>query len=292
MKRRDFLKTTTAAIAAGITLPSSAEYFSTGKKPIGLQLYSVREDLTKDLNGTLRKLADIGFSHLEAAGYRNDRLFYQQKPGVFKKMIEDLGMAFTGSHTGSGLLPPEDSGWDFWKAAMEDHVTAGTRWIVQSYYTEAEIKTLDQVKRLADQFNRIGNMAKQAGLRFAYHNHVTEFIPIEGLIPYDILIESTDPALVTFQLDTSQMIIAGYACEKYIRQYPGRFANWHLKDPHKTEDVSTEFGKGRLNFESLFALRDLAGLEDYYIEQEVYTMTPLEAVRHDYEFLMKAPYVQ
>lgn len=289
MKRRDFLKA--AGMVAASTLLPEAFAAEAKKKQIGLQLYSVRNEISRDFTGTLQQLAKIGFPHLEAASYNNGK-FYGRDPKEFSKILADMGMRLSGSHTGSALLAPGDQqGWDFWKQNMAATVETGAEWIVQAGYPEGQIKSIADVKRLADQFNKLGEMAKAHNLKFAFHNHVTEFHPLEGEIPYDVMLQNTDAKLVTFQMDTCQVLLGGGDCVSYINKYPGRFSNWHLKDAHKEKNESTEFGKGRNDFASLFALEKKAGLSIYYIEQEAYTVPPLEAVAHDFKFLTEAKYV-
>ena len=293
VSRRNFLKTAAILTASGFMPEAFSNISGAAKqKQIGLQLYSVRDDLNKDFMGTLKKLADIGFPHLEAAGY-NDGKFYGRSPKELSTILSDLGTRLSGSHTGSNLFASaDDKGWDFWKKCMPATAETGAEWVVQAYYPEGNIKSLSDVKRLADQFNRIGEMAKEHKLSFAYHNHVTEFHKIEGKIPFDVLIENTDKKLVTFQMDTCQVLLGGGDCVEYVNRYPGRFANWHLKDADKTKDESTEFGTGRNDFESLFKVAKKAGLKIYYIEQESYSMPPLDAVAHDYRYLMDAKFVK
>ena len=289
--RRDFLKTGVALTALSV-LPNDLMAASAPKeKAIGLQLYSVRDDLQKDFDGTIRKVIEIGYKRLEAAGYRNGK-FYGKTPSEFKKYLSDLGASLTGSHTGSRLLPMGDTkGWDFWKQNAADTAEAGCKWIVQAGYPAKDIKSIDDVKRLADQFNKVGEIARNNGLRFAFHNHIEEFKMLEGKIPYDVLLAYTENKLVTFQIDTAQMVHGGFQCHEYVKKYPGRFANWHLKDANLDGDGSTEMGKGKVDFKALFAVAKKAGLEDYYVEQEKYNMTPLEAIKYDYDFIMKAKYI-
>ena len=262
------------------------------EKAIGVQLYSVRDDLSKDFDGTMKALVKIGYKRLEAAGY-SDGKFYGKSPAEMKAYLSDLGARMIGSHTGSGLLAEGDEkGWDFWKKNVDATAELGCKWIVQAGYPSGDIKSLSDVRRLADQFNRCGELAKKNGLRFAFHNHVDEFKELEGKIPFDVLIEQTDKSLVTFQIDTAQLVYGGFQCHDYVNRYPGRFANWHLKDANPDGKGSTEMGKGIVDFKALFAVAEKAGLEDYFVEQERYNMTPLEAMKYDYDFLMNADYVK
>lgn len=290
--RRNFLKAGAAVAALAVVPEGFATVLAKKEKAIGLQLYSVREDLEKDFDGTMKAVVNIGYKRLEAAGY-NNRKFYGKTPAEMRKYVSDLGARMVGSHTGSALLKEGDTkGWDFWKNNAEDTAELGCKWIVQAGYPSGDIKSISDVKRLAEQFNKCGEIARSNNLKFAFHNHVDEFKKLEGQVPYDVLIENTDPELVTFQMDTAQVVYGGYKCHDYVKRYPGRFSNWHLKDANSDGKGSTEFGKGIVDFKSLFAVAKLAGLEDYFVEQERYNMTPLESIKYDYDFLMNAKYVK
>lgn len=289
--RRNFLKTGAALVALS-ALPGGFACSGNNKKAIGLQLYSVREELKNDFDGTMKALVNMGYKRFESYGYRDGK-FLGKTPQEMKKYMSDLGATMTGSHTGSGLLDAGDEkAWDFWKKNAEDTAELGCKWMVQAGYPVKQLQTEADIRRFGDQFNRCGEIAKANGLKFAFHNHVEEFHEIDGRIPYDVLIESTDKDLVFFQIDTAQMVYGGFLPETYISSYAGRFPNWHLKDANPDGEGSTEMGQGIVNFESLFALAELAGLEDYYVEQERYNMPVLEAMKYDYDFIAKAHYIK
>ena len=298
LNRRDFLKTS-AALAALSVLPAGLMSCSSKpkQKAIGVQLYSVRAELKNDFDGTMKALADMGYKLYESFGYSEGK-FFGKTPKEMKQYMTDLGGKMTGSHTGMPYLRTDLSEeditkyWDAWKVNVDNTAELGCKWIVQAGYPVKQLQTIDDVRRFAEQFNKCGEIAKSKGLKFAFHNHVEEFHAIDGEIPYDVLLNNTDKGLVTFQLDTAQMVIGGYQCHDYIKRYPGRFANWHLKDADPDKQGSTEFGKGLVDFEALFAVADIAALEDYYVEQERYNVTPLEAMKIDYDFLVNAPYVK
>ena len=292
--RRDFLKTGAALGALSLLPAGFACSPSVKEKAIGLQLYSLRDDIEKDTEGTIKAAIDIGYKRLESYGYREGK-FFGKTPKEMKQFLADLGAMMTGSHTGMRLLDPETDStaqWDAWKKNVEDTAEVGCKWIVQASYPTRQIQSISDVMRLADQFNKCGELAKAGGLRFAFHNHVDEFHVLDGQVPYDVMITNTEKDLVTYQMDTAQLVYGGYACHDYVKKYPGRFANWHLKDADPDGEGSTEFGKGLVDFEALFAVADIAKLEDYYVEQERYNMDPLDAVKYDYDFLMNAEYVK
>ena len=198
--RRNFLKAGAAVAALSVVPNGFASILAKKEKAIGVQLYSVRDDLKTDFDGTMKALVDIGYKRMEAAGYRDGK-FYGKSPAEMKKYLADLGARMVGSHTGSGLLAEGDTkGWDFWKKNAADTAEVGCKWIVQAGYPSKDIKSLSDVKRLADQFNKCGEIAKANGLRFAFHNHVDEFHELEGKIPFDVMIENTDKGLVLSQV--------------------------------------------------------------------------------------------
>ena len=293
--RRDFLKTG-AALGVISMLPTGfACSASIKEKAIGLQLYSLRDDIQKDTDGTIKAAINIGYKRFEAYGY-TDGKFFGKTPKEMKQFLADLGAKMTGSHTNMRLLDPESANtaqWDAWKKNIEDTAEVGCKWIVQASYPTHQIETISDVKRLADQFNTCGELAKRGGLKFSFHNHAGELNEFDGQIPYDVMITNTDKDLVAFQIDTEQMVYGGTECHEYIKKYPGRFSSWHVKDATLDRGGSTEFGKGMVDFEALFTVADIAKLEDYYVEQERYiNMTPLECIKYNYDFLMKAPYVK
>jgi sugar phosphate isomerase/epimerase len=291
--RRTFIKTGVALTAIGALSPQLYAGSRPAKeKAIGLQLYSAREDLQKDAEATIKTIVEIGYKRLEAFGYKDGKFFGKTPKGI-KDFLSGLGAQLTGSHTGMPLLEAGENTaeWNAWKKTTEDTAEAGCKWIVQASYPTRQIKNISDVRRLAAQFNKCGEIAKAHGLKFAFHNHHDEFARMEGLIPFDVLVQDTDPALVAFQMDTGHLLLGGFKCHDYVRKYPGRFSNWHLRDVNQKGE-GTEFGKGLVDFKALFAVADIAALEDYYVEQGQYTIPPIEALKHNYNFLIKAPYVK
>jgi sugar phosphate isomerase/epimerase len=263
-------------------------------KQIGLQLYSLRSDMGKDPDATLKAVAGMGYQRLESYGYREGK-YFGKTPGEFKKQLAALGMRMTSSHTGFGVYTDDSAAaWDEVKKNMEDTRTAGAKWIVQAGYPGARYTKLDEVKKLAETFNRVGELAKTFGLKFAYHNHTQEFNAIERRIPYQQYIELTDKELVTFQMDVGHVANAMGDYIGYLLKYPGRFATLHLRDTNLVTKAATEFGEGDVRMKEIFDLFPTpeSGLEDYFIEQEEYRYEPLVSVSKCYDYLNKAPFVK
>ena len=299
INRRHFLKTTAVTAAAASTVvqghllhAATPEKRQTVKKAIGIQLFSLRADMAKDPDATLAAIAKIGFRYIEAWGYR-DGQFFAKTPKEFSRQLDDLGMKMTSSHTGFGVYTADTSeAWDAVKKNMEDAREAGSKWIVQASYPGRQYTELSQVEQLADMFNRIGELAKQNGLKFAFHNSRIELRAIQNQIPFQRLLELTDPALVTFQMDIGHLANEMADYRAYLTHYPGRYGCIHIRDTNIKTKVATELGRGHVELEEVFNLFRTAGVEDYYIDQEAYTYEPIESLKICYDYLAAASFVK
>jgi hypothetical protein len=174
-------------------------------KKIYLQLYSVRDDINSDFKGTIQKVAEIGYTGIEAAGYADGK-FYGLEPKEFKKEIESVGMEVLSSHAGRPLAENVaqtnwEEVWEWWDTAIAAHKAAGMKYLVVPWIPTP--KTLADLKSYCDYFNQIGEKCNAAGLRFGYHNHNFEFVEIEGETMYDYMLNNTDPSKVFFQMDVN-----------------------------------------------------------------------------------------
>jgi sugar phosphate isomerase/epimerase len=292
------MKTTAATVAASAWIPGNRVTASpvsasrpAEKKKIGLQLFSLRDDMAKDPEGTLREVARMGYSFIETYGY-HDGKFFGKSPKEFSDFVSSLGMKMTSSHTGFGVYTNDTAAaWDAVKKNMEDTKAAGSKWIVQAGYPGARYTKLDEVKKLADTFNRVGELAKSFGLKFAYHNHREEYRAVEDQIPYQLYLEWTEKSLIAFQMDIGHVANEMADYRMYLKLYSGRFGCIHIRDTNVITKVATEMGQGHVALEDVFNLFTNAGVEDYYVEQEEYNYTPLESVKMCYDYLAAAQYV-
>ncbi|MDR0429745.1 MAG: sugar phosphate isomerase/epimerase [Tannerellaceae bacterium] len=298
MNRRHFFKTTAATVAASALVHDNMLMASpvstsrlTNKKKIGLQLFSLRDDMAKNPEGTLREVAKMGYSFIETYGYREGN-FFGKSPKEFSDFVNGLGMKMTSSHTGFNVYREDTAAaWDTVKKNMEDTKAAGSKWIVQAGYPGARYTKLDEVKKLADTFNRIGELAKSFGLKFAYHNHREEFRAIENQIPYQLYLELTEKELVAYQMDIGHVANEMADYRMYLALFPGRFGCLHIRDTDVFTKIATEMGYGHVDLKGTFELFANAGVEDYYVEQEEYNHTPLESVKMCYDYLAAAEFV-
>lgn len=298
MNRRYFFKAGLATAATSSLLGNEllASHYpaarAASKKKIGIQLYSLRGEMAKDPDATLKDVAKIGYSAIEGYGYYEGK-FFGKSPEEIRKQILDLGMEMTSSHTGFRVYRSDTTqAWDNAKKNMEDTKKAGCKWIVQAgIYPGINYTKLDEVKKLADMFNRIGELAKSFGLKFAYHNHREEFRAIEEEIPYQVCLELTEKELVTFQMDVGHVASEMADYRSYLKLYPGRFGCLHVRDTNVFTKTVTELGKGQVAIEDVFNLFANAGVEDYYVEQEEHNYAPLESLKMCYDYLAAAKFV-
>ena len=256
------------------------------KKEIGLQLWSVREDMKKDATATIVAIGQMGYAFVEAAGYA-DGLFYGMEPKVFTQLLNDNGLQFTASHTGQAL--PDANKWEitmkWWDECIEAHVEAGVKYIVQPSMDKKGYGSLADLKCYCDYFNAIGEKCNAKGIRFGYHNHDREFETVDGVVRYDYMLKNTDPEKVMFQLDLYWIMKGGKEAITYFNTYPGRFELWHVKD-------EKELGEsGLMDFEPIFKASEKAGVQHIIVEVEHYNYTPLESVKKSLDFLNAADYV-
>lgn len=230
MDRREFLKksmllTAGALIGGSLFSETSAAKgakqngIPRKKKSIGLQLYSIGGDMSADAAQALRQISEMGYSTAETASY-GDGKFYGRTPAEFRKMAEDLGIAVTGAHIARELDKNDMQGcMDWWKQACDAQAAVGGKTIVMPYFPVGS--TLAELRDYCDYFNRVGEIANAAGLRFGYHNHSHEFNKIEGQVIEDYMIENTDPDKVFFELDVYWASKGGVNPSAYIQKYAG-----------------------------------------------------------------------
>jgi sugar phosphate isomerase/epimerase len=293
ISRRSFLATATFAAASAI--PSRSIFASPPAPSIGVQLYSVRQDLAKDFPGTLKRVAAIGYREVEAAG------FYNHSAAEVKRMMADAGLRCVSAHYSlADLLKSTDATIAYAKTLGLEYVICSAPWAADSAHLMKypggawqgilHAMTLDDWRWNAEQFNRIGCKMQDAGLKFGYHNHTMEFRKVEGSTGYSILLEKTDPRCVTLELDCGWAIAGEQDPARMLRQHPGRFSMLHLKDlkpaapgSEPSERVSTEIGLGTVDYRPIFGAAEATGVRHYFVEQEDFDMPVYEALAIDYK---------
>ena len=275
--RRTFLKTAGCLAAGTILTPGLVR----AKKvsDVGIQLYTVRKEMLADAAGTLQQLAKIGYKELESAR-SNKGNFYGLQPKEIKKIAGDLGMTVRSGHVHID---------ENWQQSIDMAAEAGQAYLVCSSLP-SEGQTVANYQRCADTFTKAAEQCKKSGLTFGYHNHEYEFDKVDGQVLYDVLLDRTDPKLVTMEMDLGWVIVTGNDPLAYFSKYPGRFPLWHLKDMDRTKKESTEFGKGQVNMKQILQNMNKSGVKYFFVEQEEYPVTALDSAKYDFDYLAKLDY--
>jgi len=296
--RRKFIKNSAVFVAGASLMPRNL--FASPKKLIrvGLQLYTVRDAMHSDPAGTLKKLSDAGFRHLEHAGY-SDRKFYGYEIKAFKKLLNDNDLSMTSGHVTLLQKHWDAAKKDFtdeWKYAVSDAVEVGQHYIISPGLDDDLKKNEDAFKGFMEVFNKCGTLCQSVGIQFGYHNHDFEFTTMFGDSRlYDVMLNNTDPLLVAQQLDIGNMYPTGAMPIDYITKYPGRFELMHVKDQFKKPDgkyENTLLGKGILPLKDILkAARKVGGTSQFIIEQEEYQgMDPVACSKLDLQAMNKWGY--
>ncbi len=277
MDRRTFIGTATAA-ALMIRFGWAAGEHKIEK--IGLELYTVRDAMQKDFEGTLARVAKVGYKEVEFARYFADVSNLNPPPKRAREILEANGLSAPATHVAYATLSP-----DVWPKVIEASKILGLRYIVNPSIDREVLKQPDGWKRAAETFNRAGEESLKAGIQFGYHNHTEEFQEVGGKLPYDILLAETDPKAVMMEMDIGWVHKAGADPLKYFAKYPGRFPLVHVKDFDKDGNM-TEVGKGVIDWKGIFAKSDLAGIKHYFVEHDD-PKSPFDSIQISYEYLEK-----
>jgi sugar phosphate isomerase/epimerase len=268
MNRRDFIISSSMVLGA----PLLSHAFVGGARPLkmGLQLFTIRDALAKDLHGTLKTVASLGYQDLETYGFEPaSNKYYGIDASAFKSMLDRLQLTTSSGH------------YDFYRYFGQsedalrryvDQCIQGAKTLGQKYITwpwlDPESRTIDRFKILAQTLNRVGEQVNKAGLGFAYHNHDYEFTDQQGVNGYDVLLADTDASLVKLQIDLYWVMHSSRLTPaELFRKQPGRFVMWHIKDmDRKTRDY-TELGNGSIDYTTILPDASLSGLQYYFLEQ-------------------------
>ena len=242
-------------------------------KKIGLQLYSVRDLMKADLEGTLRQVASIGYKEVEFAGY------FGRTPAQIRQLLRQNKLTSPSTHVGLDALEKDGAPKTFANAKAIGH-----EWVTLAWLPEDRRKP-DDWKRFADAFNKWGRQAKAADVRFAYHNHDFEFKPANGVLGYETLLNGTDPKLVNFEMDLYWVKFAGGNPIDLFNRHPHRFKLAHVKDSAGPPDNKmVDVGQGKIDFRSIFAQSGKAGFKHYFVEHDQ-PADPIATIRNSYNYL-------
>ena len=289
MKRRTFIGTSVAATLAAKT--AFAGGMPKMVRPIGVQLYTVRDAMKSDFEGTVAKVAATGYKEVEFAGYFN------KSPKDIRAILDKNGLAAPSCHVPYSTLEKS------WPEALEAANVIGHKLIVNPWIEVEQRNSADGWKKAAELFNKCGESAKKAGIQFAYHNHTFEFQQANGLdgkLPYDYLLANCDKNLVKMELDLCWITVAGKDPIKYFNENPGRFPAVHVKDikqlpkpedaptagPDRQMGFLTDVGSGVIPWKDIFANAGKAGIQHYFVEHDQ-PKSPFDSLRNSFQYLEK-----
>lgn len=283
--RRDFIKQSALLSTAFMINPSD---LLKKNNSIGLQLYTVRSEVNNaKLPGTIKTIADTGYTHLELYGYNpSNRQFFGHSVKQMAELLKQNNLKSPSGHYGlPDMMFGQNYNWDSWKNLIEDSKTLGHDYIVIPYMDDRHRKA-DDYKLLAERLNKGGELAKKAGMCAGYHNHAFEFEPLGDTNGWEILLKETDPKYVAMEMDIYWIVYAKQDPVEWFKKHPGRFKLWHVKDLATTPKVeSTIVGQGTIDYKSIYAQRKLSGLDQLYVEQEAYTKPVFQCIKESYDYL-------
>jgi sugar phosphate isomerase/epimerase len=279
--RRSFLKAS-SALAAGTCVGADRLMGAPVREPIGLQLYSVRNQLPKDFDGTLEKLGAAGYREVEAAGY------FDKTAADFGNALQKAGLKCVSTHHQLTQLKTQfDQLIEYGQALGLEYIICSWAGVHRDPTRTGELN-LDDWRYVADQFNEIGQKVKRAGMTFGYHNHFIEFGKENGIVYFDELLKRTDPKFVEFEMDCGWVVVGGHNPVEYLSKFPERFPMLHVKDMIKGADGkwrNVVMGKGTIDYKPI--LRAATGLKHYFIEQEEFESDAITELREDADYMKK-----
>jgi len=279
--RRDFVKASGATLAAAC-IGDRKVVAAPLRLPVGLQLYSVRNLLPKDFEGTLHQVAAAGYSEVEAAGY------FDKTAADFGNALQKAGLRCVSTHHSLAQLRSQfEQLIQYGQALRLEYIICSWAGVHRDPSRKGDL-TLDDWRYVADEFNKLGDKVKAAGMTFGYHNHIVEFGTEGGVVFFDELLKRTDPNLVVFEMDCGWVVGGGHNPVEYLSKQPERFPMLHVKDMVKQPDGKLRnvvMGEGFIDYKPIF--RAATGLKHYFIEQEEFEGDPIKELREDAEFMRK-----
>ncbi len=272
--RRHFIKSLGALTIASIVSPIASARAKV--KNIGIQLYTVRNEMLTDARGTLKQLAEMGIKQIESAGSAKG-YYYGLSGKEMSQVCRDHGMTLRSGHVNMD---------NKWQQTINEAAETGQEYLICSSLP-GRGQTIDNYKRVSDIFNKAGEECQKLKLKFGYHNHDYEFEQQNGQVLYDVLMDNTDPKLVHMELDLGWVIASGRDPFDYFERYSGRFPLWHLKDMDLQKKHSTELGKGSLDIVKILKHQKQSGLRYFFVEQEEYANNPIDSMKQNMQFIGK-----
>ncbi|MBB6329497.1 sugar phosphate isomerase/epimerase [Chryseobacterium sediminis] len=287
MERKDFIRLSSLGFLGLYSCRVSN--FNMNKKPLAIQLYTVRDSISNNLEKTFEKLAELGFTAFEIYGY--DGKFFGKTAKEFKQILSAHGLKVISSHHQTGITDLKDGTLlKNWNTTLDDLSVIGAKYAVCSYLPEAE-RTLENYKKLPDILENAGNSSKQNGIQLAYHNHDFEFLKMDEKNSfYDFILENTSSDTVKMELDLYWISKAGLDPLIYFEKYPKRFPLWHVKDMKAGTKDFAEIGNGTIDFKKIFEAREKAGLTYWFLEQDSSDKDIFDSIKISKKYILEHSY--
>jgi sugar phosphate isomerase/epimerase len=280
ISRRKMIQALAGVTAGSLLFHDALAAVKKASHPVGLQLYTLRNEIGKDAAGTLKKVAELGYKEVESFGYNGK--FFGMEAKSYRETLSSLGLSSPSGHYmygnfGNKQIPGTIlHGWD---KAIEDAATAGQKYMVVAYLMPDERKSLDDYKKIAADLNKAGEACKKAGIELCYHNHDFEFQAMDGTLPFDILMSQTDSKLIKIELDLYWAVKANHQPLDLFKKYPKRIELWHVKDMDNTDKkFFTEVGSGTIDFTSIFKAAKKSGMKHFFVEQDQCPGSPFVSI--------------
>jgi sugar phosphate isomerase/epimerase len=274
MERRAFL----AALGIAACAPRATLAAGRRLQRVGIQLYSLRDDARRDLERTIADIAAIGYKDVELLGSMNN---FGMPPARLRTVLDRNGLRAPSTHVSGNALDDLDR-------QLDDARTLGHDYLIVASLPITGPRTVDDYRRWADRLNEAGRRARERNVWIGFHNHANDFTPVGGVVPYDVLMDSTDAAVTRMQLDTGNIAMAGLDPHEYMRRFGPRYWSFHIKDvPRLGATHDTGLGAGTIDFQRLLESIDRIDEKHLFVEQETYPGTPLESMKRDYEYIAR-----
>ncbi len=286
--RRTFLAQAGLVSAAALLKPSLSLAAAPVKK-VGIQLYTLRDQLPKDLKGAIAQVAKAGYQEVETFGYDMKSGFWGLNSKEFSSLLKSHGLTTASGHYDLNAFFKDGSRQQLDEYIKVAHTTGQTYLIVPSL-NESLIRTKADFMKVAENMNKLAEAIKKEGLKVGYHNHNFEWKPVEGTTFYDTLLKYTDPALVHMEMDIYWVVRAGQDPIKILKAHKGRYAFVHVKDRDKSNpDTTTEIGKGDIDFKAIIPQAEAAGVHHFIMEQENFTnIDPFVSIAESASYMKKS----
>ncbi len=297
MQRRKFIRNSAGLIAGGLVAPSFASSFLVPTyPPPGIQLFTFFDVIDADVEGTLKRIAGIGYIEIESA-FSKKGGYYGYTSKQFASLLKKLGLNWKSHHVlGAPYVPPPGAKMplgadgkpikiqpmhtlrDNMQEIVDQAAEGGVEWLVCA---NIPINSIDDIKSSIGILNKTDEACKKAGLQFAYHNHDAEFHTVEGKVPYQMMLTETN---VQMELDLAWAIKGGHDPVEIFNHHPGRFPLWHIKDLDSTHEIILPAGSGIIDFKRIFAASEMAGLKYYFVEHDM-PKDPWESIQKSFNTL-------